>query len=196
MTERQQEASRINGAKSQGPTSQQGKQKSAANSRQHGLTAKMFRLTEEQTPAWESLFNFLCYEHKPFGETEYALVEDMAYATWQVKLIRESIGKYDIDTGNPDERKRLELLHRYLRQHTRNLEKARAELREQQTVRQTKAEISKDLVIGMPALIDYAKVAKQTRAAEKVNSTSDIAAYVAKASDLTPEEKAILERMR
>ncbi len=180
MTERQQEASRINGAKSQGPTSQQGKQKSAANSRQHGLTAKMLRLTEEQTPAWESLFNFLCYEHKPFGETEYALVEDMAYATWQVKLIRESIGKYDIDTSNPEERKRLELLHRYLRQHTRNLE----------------AEISKDLVIGMPALIDYAKVAKQTRAAEKVNSTSDIAAYVAKASDLTPEEKAILERMR
>jgi hypothetical protein len=196
MTERQQEASRINGAKSHGPTSQQGKQKSAQNSRKHGLTAKMIRVTEEEMPEWESVYNHLFYEHKPFGETEGSLVEDMAYATWQVRAVREAIGKYDIDTGNPEERKRLELLHRYLRQHTRNLEKARAELREQQIVRQTKAEISKDLLMGMPALLDYSKVAKRTRAADKAHSSSDLAAYVARASDLTPEEKSILENMR
>jgi hypothetical protein len=120
----------------------------------------------------------------------------MAYATWQVRGVRESIGKYDIDTDSPEERKRLELLHRYLRQHTRNLEKARAELREQQTVRQTKAELSPDLLTGMPTLLDYAKVARRTRAADKAHLSSDIAAYVAKASDLTPEEKAILENIR
>jgi hypothetical protein len=99
-------------------------------------------------------------------------------------------------SDNPEGHKRLELLHRYLRQHTRNLAKAAPRLREQQTVRQTKAEISKDLLIGMPALLDYAKVAKRTRAADKAHSSSDLAAYVARASDLTPEERSILENMR
>jgi hypothetical protein len=196
ITDKQSETSRINGARSNGPITPEGKQKSAQNARKHGLTAKMIRRTAEEEPVWQSILNLLYYEHKPFGETEGSLVEDMAYATWQVRAVRESIGKYDIDTDNPEERKRLELLHRYLRQHTRNLEKARAELREQQTVRQTKAELSPDLLAGMPALLDYAKVAKRTRAADKGHSSSDLAAYVAKASDLTPEEKAILENMR
>jgi hypothetical protein len=47
------------------------------------------------------LRSLLYYEHKPFGETEGSLVEEMAYATWQVRAVREAIGKYDIDTDNP-----------------------------------------------------------------------------------------------
>jgi hypothetical protein len=75
----------------------------------------MIRRTADEEPVWQSILNLLYYEHKPFGETGGSLVEDMAYATWQVRAVREAIGKYDIDTDNPEERKRLELLHRYLR---------------------------------------------------------------------------------
>lgn len=65
----------------------------------------------------------------------YPLREKCGLATWQVRALREAIGKCDIDTDNPAERKRLEPAPRLsdLRQHMRNLERARAELREQQT---------------------------------------------------------------
>jgi hypothetical protein len=45
----------------------------------------MIRRTVEEEPVWQSILNLLYYEHKPFGETEGSLVENLAYANWQIR---------------------------------------------------------------------------------------------------------------
>jgi hypothetical protein len=82
-TEAQRAAARANGAKSNGPTSEEGKAKSALNSLRHGLLAGTLVLRTESQPKFLAVLNGYLDDYQPEGQTENDLVEAIAAAKWQ-----------------------------------------------------------------------------------------------------------------
>ena len=83
ITQLQIEASRINGAKSRGPVTPEGKQTSARNATLHGLLAGSIVLKGESVARFEALHGSLLAEHQPVTQSEVALVDAMAAALWR-----------------------------------------------------------------------------------------------------------------
>ena len=81
-TETQRAAARANGAKSQGPTTPEGKAKSALNSLRHGLLAGLLVLRTESDAKFLAILNRYLDEYHPEGQTENRLVEVIAAAQW------------------------------------------------------------------------------------------------------------------
>jgi hypothetical protein len=76
-------ANRKNAKKSQGPTSEEGKQASSRNHLSHGLTGHVFVLIRGESPeVFDQLLQALREEHKPATATEHLLVEKMAQQHW------------------------------------------------------------------------------------------------------------------
>src|SRR5690349_18017406 len=75
-TQRQIESAQINGAKSRGPKTPEGKQRSARNSRKHGLTSKTLPTAE-----FHALLAEYVADLRPSSPAELSLVEQMADAT-------------------------------------------------------------------------------------------------------------------
>jgi hypothetical protein len=76
-------ANRENGKKSQGPTSDEGKQASSRNNLRHGLTGHVFALMTWEKPEHFDLFHAaLKQEYNPTTATELILVEKMAQQQW------------------------------------------------------------------------------------------------------------------
>jgi hypothetical protein len=82
-TEAQINASRINGAKSRGPVTPEGKQISSRNAETHGLLANTLVLKGESRDSFFELVAELLEEHRPQTPTEYALVQMMIAARWR-----------------------------------------------------------------------------------------------------------------
>jgi hypothetical protein len=82
-TEAQIAAARANGAKSHGPTSEEGKSRSAQNSRRHGLLAKNAILPGESTESFLELSTSLYEAWQPQDEFECGLVDTMSLASWR-----------------------------------------------------------------------------------------------------------------
>ena len=73
-TQRQIEANRRNAQRSTGPTTPEGKARSAQNSLTHGLTAASVVISIEDRGDYEELRARLIAEHKPVGTQELFLV--------------------------------------------------------------------------------------------------------------------------
>lgn len=84
-THRQSEASRRNGAKSHGPTSETGKSRSKMNGLKLGLRAKTLILPHEDKEAFESLQAGFIQRLKPAGEIEIALVNQLVATSWRLE---------------------------------------------------------------------------------------------------------------
>ncbi len=83
------EASRRNGARSRGPRTAEGKARSAANSRRHGLcSAQLMLRGEEERRAFAALLADLEGRLAPEGETERHLVEELATIAWRQRMLR------------------------------------------------------------------------------------------------------------
>lgn len=103
-SDRQTQASRLNGAKSRGPTSPKGKAKSARNSKTHGLTGKLDFSVEEEDEI-EKLAAKLgaCYQVN--DPLQAMLIDRVIVATLRLNRARALITETleDIaDPGNPD----------------------------------------------------------------------------------------------
>jgi hypothetical protein len=72
------EASRRNGARSQGPTSTQGKARSSQNARTHGLTARDLSLTPAEQEIYDAHFDGLVEIWNPTRSYELFLVSRLA----------------------------------------------------------------------------------------------------------------------
>jgi hypothetical protein len=83
-TEAQRNAARQNGAKSQGPTSPEGKARVSQNALRHGLTSKRVVLANENPAQWDSLVEALTEEWQPETLTEFDLLQDLAAARWRL----------------------------------------------------------------------------------------------------------------
>ena len=86
-SEAQKEASRINGAKSKGPKTEEGKAISAQNARTHGLSAHSVIIDGESEEAWLNLKCEYHAEWQPVGPTERDMVTQLAYAAFRLDRI-------------------------------------------------------------------------------------------------------------
>ena len=79
------EASRRNGAKSRGPTTDEGKQRSAQNALKHGMRAQRFvLLDDEDSGEFEALAAALHEQLAPEGALQNILVARVALAVWRM----------------------------------------------------------------------------------------------------------------
>jgi len=81
------ETARANGAKSRGPTTAEGKEKSSRNAIKHGLTAGTgnILLDCEDPDEFEEAFNKLLGIHEPATPAENDIVEEMVAARWRIR---------------------------------------------------------------------------------------------------------------
>ena len=85
-TERQSESARINGAKSHGPISAEGKEKSSRNSLRHGCTASHTLLLACEDPGdLDRMLEKYNAMYKPTTLEEHDLVAEMCSARWRIR---------------------------------------------------------------------------------------------------------------
>jgi hypothetical protein len=80
------ETARINGAKSHGPVTPEGKARSSANSRRHGLTASAL-IDGESDEDFQLLLAEFMDQFQPQTGVETGLVEMMAIARWRLRRL-------------------------------------------------------------------------------------------------------------
>lgn len=81
------EAARINGAKSQGPTTEQGKARSAQNATKHGLNSHTVVLATESQEEYDQLLFDYIRLYQPVGPIEQDLVHEVAATRWRLRRI-------------------------------------------------------------------------------------------------------------
>ena len=131
MSPAQSDASRINGAKSNGPVTEEGKAVSAMNSLKHGLCSKQAVLPGEDPEAFERLRADYIRRYRPQGPAELELVETIAAASWRLKRIMR-IENALFNDDNTDALKALNLLVRYENQLNRTYDQSVKRLQELQ----------------------------------------------------------------
>ena len=83
-TLKQIEAARVNGAKSKGPVTAGGKQRSSRNSIRHGLASKVVLLANESREDYDRVLNAYIARYQPVDEPERDLVGDIVAARWRL----------------------------------------------------------------------------------------------------------------
>jgi hypothetical protein len=86
-SERQIIANRINGAKSRGPITPEGKLASSGNRTVHGLLSEAIIIEGECGDRFLELHDCLIAELQPETSTEYILVENMAVSRWRTMRV-------------------------------------------------------------------------------------------------------------
>ena len=81
------EIARSNGAKSNGPVTDEGKAISSQNSLRHGLTSARVVLPHESQEEFDRLEASFVNRFKPYDEIEFELVHEMAAARWRLRRI-------------------------------------------------------------------------------------------------------------
>jgi predicted nucleic acid-binding protein len=83
------ETARINGTKSNGPVTEEGKATSSQNSLKHGLTSARVVLPHESQEEYDRLEASIVNRFRPYDEIERILVHEMASALWRLKRIED-----------------------------------------------------------------------------------------------------------
>ena len=142
-SQRRIDASRVNGAKSRGPVTAEGKAISSRNRLRHGLLARSVVLDGENRTRFYRLLSELTAEFTPEGPVQNALVETMAVARWrQMRIwgmekagLDYQISKQDEPVDAPtkaalafqtlsDSSRSLELINRYETRYDRQFNRA------------------------------------------------------------------------
>jgi hypothetical protein len=152
---KQAEASRINGARSNGPSTPEGRAISSRNARTHGLTGGDVVLPHESQEQYDALLASFVKRFRPTDETEFDLIREMVNSRWrlrriesmEVALIQRAVNQQmeamgnDVDPAEAqslayaelaENSKGLRLLNRYAKDLRRSYEKALAEFMELQ----------------------------------------------------------------
>ncbi|MCU1238951.1 MAG: hypothetical protein JWP63_6918 [Candidatus Solibacter sp.] len=85
LSETKKVAARINGARSRGPVTPEGKAHSSRNALRHGLLANVIVLPNEDPAVFEDLFYVLVGSFNPASEAEMSMIEELAATTWRVR---------------------------------------------------------------------------------------------------------------
>lgn len=85
-TEAQIEASRLNGAKSKGPVTEEGRSRSSQNASRHGMAGhKLMAIEGESQQEWQENVEEHVREFQPESKLEWQLVVEIAAATWRLR---------------------------------------------------------------------------------------------------------------
>ena len=84
-SDKQIEASRHNGARSQGPLTPEGKSVTSRNAITHGLNARDILLRHESPQQFEQLLNSNLARFAPQDDTEMRIVEEYSVAEWRLR---------------------------------------------------------------------------------------------------------------
>ena len=84
------ESSRINGAKSRGPVTPEGKERASMNAVKHGILAKGICLNIEKPEVFEELVTDFCTRFQPADNIELRLVEQAALAQFRYERVAGS----------------------------------------------------------------------------------------------------------
>ena len=87
MTDKQLQAARINGAKSHGPVTAEGKARSSRNAIKHGLNSDVLVLEHEDRQAFEQLRESYMDDSHPANQSQADLVETMVAARWRMNRV-------------------------------------------------------------------------------------------------------------
>ena len=158
-SDKQREAARINGAKSHGPVTPDGKRNSSLNALRHNFCSESLVLNNEQKPRYQALLDSYLETFRPSGLVETDLVEQMAAAKWREQrawTLECATLDYSMDAMRPrlaatiqstdqatraalafsdrsDNSNALGLLHRYEARHARTWRLALKQLRDLQS---------------------------------------------------------------
>src|SRR5215831_14614627 len=98
------QSARANGARSRGPVTPEGKQKSSRNATRHGLFTTTLVLEGESKERFEKLLASLTSEWRPRNATETALVETMAAARWRyLRVLAMRKLQFDMDIAREND---------------------------------------------------------------------------------------------
>jgi len=98
-TLKQIEASRINGTRSRGPVTAEGKARTALNSAKHGLYSKAIVLNNEDPEAYAAMLDEFLIDCAPVGSLETRLVTDIVNANWRIdRLTAYESAALDLET--------------------------------------------------------------------------------------------------
>ena len=94
MSVSREESSRINGAQSSGPISDEGKARSSQNALKQGLFSKRRFIGDENPDEFDALVDSMAATHQPATPTEWLLIDRMAMARWRLgRLERAEAGR-------------------------------------------------------------------------------------------------------
>src|SRR4051795_11259400 len=143
------EASRQNGARSQGPVTPEGKARSAQNATKHGLDSKVVVLANESRAEYHELLSDYLRFYAPTGPVELDLVHEIAANRWRMRrCLRLESAAFDgaFETGPETlldqafgQNGAIRLLNRYEGRLRRAYERATVELRRIQAERNAAA---------------------------------------------------------
>ena len=102
-TEAQREAARINGAKSRGPITEEGKAISSQNARKHGLAARKFVLEDEDQADYDALLAGYRQSFSPADRAEDDLVRMLALYQFRLeRAISVAVASTNLETLKQD----------------------------------------------------------------------------------------------
>src|SRR5689334_20406861 len=78
------EASRRNGARSQGPKTEAGKSRSSHNATRHGLLAERVVLEDESQENFQIVVNDYVQKFQPRDGVEFGMIEEMSASYWRL----------------------------------------------------------------------------------------------------------------
>lgn len=78
-------ANRANGALSHGPTTPEGKARSAQNATRHGFLSQIVCVRNESKEAFEIIMDDYCQRLGPVDEVEKGLIEEMVACSWRTR---------------------------------------------------------------------------------------------------------------
>ncbi|MBV6433154.1 MAG: hypothetical protein IANPNBLG_03325 [Bryobacteraceae bacterium] len=166
------DAARINGARSHGPISPEGKARSSQNGRTHGFTASriVFKSPEEQAD-YDALVRDYTAHLKPNGPIELDIFHQLIHAAWRLRnLALADAQLYEKASGDPllsedpEIEKRAALLHRYRTTAERAYSRALNQLKSLQNNRLYQEQFSHLLPPEAPPLANAERFSSRTQA--------------------------------
>ena len=118
MEDRRSLTSAINGALSHGPTSPEGKARSARNAEKHGIYSSAVLLHHESKEAFDLLQEGYYQRFHPASQPETDLVDQMVAATWRLRRIT-AVESAAIDHAMEAQRSKLDGTYKVLDPETR-----------------------------------------------------------------------------
>ncbi|MBV6433224.1 MAG: hypothetical protein IANPNBLG_03401 [Bryobacteraceae bacterium] len=165
------DAARLNGAKSHGPITPEGKARSSSNARTHGLTAsRIVFLTPMEQEEYATLLHDYTSRHQPQNPEELDVFNMLIHAAWRLRNLTVAEAQLYAQAGgdpllseDPLIEKRAALLHRYRAEAERSYHRHLNQLKSLQNNRLYQEQFSKLLPSGAPPLANAAAFTKRTQ---------------------------------